>query len=307
MYRSPNPPLHLTASMQLESFNQQLTTLMTETAYHNTTSIIGLDSNINAHNCNSQHTHYEYFQSIHTSGYTQCINKSTRIQGNTNTLIDHILTNTTQQIQSGTLIADISDHFFTFIVAPFKQNRTKKQGIISRNLSTANVERFKTKLAESDWSGVLGTTDIDLSHSLFTDIFNRHYGSCFPITQTRFNKNKNKINEFMTQALLTSRQTKMQLHKQAIKHPTQDNITAYKAYRNTYNLLVRASRKRYYETSLKQAKNNPRRTWEILKDAMNTQNKTNKIEKLITNGITITDHKEMADSFGSFLLGLAGR
>ena len=304
VYRSPSPPLNLTANAQFEAFTQHLETLMQETSSNNTTSFICLDSNIDAHSCNSQHSNYEYFQTIQTNGYIQCINKSTRVQNTANTLIDHILTNSTaQHIHSGTIISDISDHFFTFIVTPEKQTRARVQKVLARNLSNANVERFRLELAASDWTGVLDTADIDESHRLFTDIFNQHYVSCFPETQSRFNKNKHKIHDFMSTALLTSRQTKLKLQKIALKHPTPEHIAEYKAYRNSYNLLVRTSRKKYYEESLNKFKNNPRKTWEIVKDALNSQKTSNTIEKISLQNTTITDSKEISEAFSRHFAG----
>ena len=46
-----------------------------------------------------------------SNGYLQIITKATRIQGNSFSLIDHILTNNTASIElCGTIINDISDH-----------------------------------------------------------------------------------------------------------------------------------------------------------------------------------------------------
>jgi len=304
VYRSPTPPPNMSPAEQLEQFNQHLEALMQATAQNNVTSVICLDSNINAHTVTAQHSNYEYFQTIQTNGFTQCINKSTRVQGSTSTLIDHILTNaTTQHIESGTIISDISDHFITFIVTPQCLSKVKKRSVLTRNFSAQNVERFRIELSGTGWEDVLGSTDIETSHRLFTEKFNKLYDRCFPAQSQRFNKNRHKINNYMSTALLISRQTKLRLHKASISTPTRENIQQYKQYRNAYNRVVRASKKRYFEENLSQSKNNPRRTWELIKEAMNTQKATNKIEKISVEGKTITNPKEMADSFGAFFAG----
>ena len=284
----------------MQEFTEQLEALLQETASNNSTSIVCLDSNINAHTAQSHPQHLEYFQTILTNGYLQCINKSTRIQGSTHTLIDHILTNTkAQKITSGTLISDISDHFITFIVASTTQHHRKVGRALLRNFSAANVERFREGLSSTDWSGVMESTDVNVGYTKFTEKFDSLYSSCFPASQPRFNKNIHKLNNFMSKALLVSRQTKHTLHKQAILHPTQENIAKYKEYRNAFNRTVRASKRKYFEENLLKSTKDPRKTWNLIKEALNSNNNESQtIEKLECNGTIITDKKEMANAFG---------
>ncbi|MFN9907579.1 MAG: hypothetical protein ACK56F_15890, partial [bacterium] len=57
-----------------------------------------------------------YMNMLFACGYLQGIFKATRIQNNSKTLIDHIhFNNIRTNIQSGVIISDVSDHFFTFI------------------------------------------------------------------------------------------------------------------------------------------------------------------------------------------------
>jgi hypothetical protein len=73
-----------------------------------------LDSNVNLLNLNSNAQTSKYMDSILNNGFLQTIFKSTRIQNQTNTLIDHILSNKNPEgFSSGTVISDISDHFFS--------------------------------------------------------------------------------------------------------------------------------------------------------------------------------------------------
>ncbi len=113
----------------MHEFTEHLESLMQETSSNRSTSVICLDSNINAHTANSHPQHLDYFQAILTNGFMQCISKSTRIQGSTFSLIDHILTNTkAPQVTSGTLISDISDHFITLLAIPAPQHNRRGGG-----------------------------------------------------------------------------------------------------------------------------------------------------------------------------------
>ena len=78
----------------------------------------------------------------------------------------------------------------------------------------------------------------------------------------------------MTQGLLVSRLSKIKLHKISIQSPSTMNIERYKKFRNIYNSVMRASKKLYFEKNLKLAKKNPKKSWQLIKEAMGSQNPT---------------------------------
>lgn len=307
LYRSPTPPNTMTPTTHMDEFNAHLDTLLQQLSTKYTTVYICLDSNINSHTVKQHHTNFEYFNTIHTNGYLQCINHSTRIQGNTHSLIDHILTNSNEEIiTTGTLILDISDHFMTFITLAKTHHRHTNPPTLTRKFTQHNTQMFREHISNLAWEDVLNCQDVDLSYHHFWNTFKPLLDTCIPLTNTRHNKNIHKINKHMTLGLLTSRNTKMKLHKLALTTPTQANISKYRAYRNTYNRLIRASKKHYFETELAKAKKNPKKTWGLLNEALNKGNSKPKIEKIITDNGEITDKLDIATEFNTFFAG-AGR
>ncbi len=161
--------------------------------------------------------------------------------------------------KSGIIISDVSDHFFTFIELN-KQNRTPERVCVKRRSFTdQNINRFKMCLAGLSWRNVTTEKDTDKSFEKFWNDFKMFYDLCFPLTHFKFNKNKHKIQNFMTLGLLTSRTQKNKLHKISLLNPTQSNIDQYRLYRNIYNRLVRAMKKLYYEDSLSKNIKNPKK------------------------------------------------
>ncbi|CAL4069256.1 unnamed protein product [Meganyctiphanes norvegica] len=64
-----------------------------------------------------------FLKILTTNGYTQLINKPTRVTSTTESLIDHIYTNNKNKIsQSGVIESGISDHFITFCTRKNKGN-----------------------------------------------------------------------------------------------------------------------------------------------------------------------------------------
>ena len=211
------------------------------------------------------HTHHDYFTNIYAHGFTQLISTTTRIQGNTVSLIDHILTNSNQNLyESGVIISDISDHFPVFTIIPSNTKNKQAKHAFSRSFSHANVEKFREKLANTDWAMVTSKNDVNECYTIFWEKFSNHYNDCFQLKKSKFNKNIHRINSYMTQELLNSRKEKLALHKKALQAPTPENIQRYKQYRNEYNNLVRLSKKRYFEEGLQQARKNPRKSWELI-------------------------------------------
>jgi hypothetical protein len=74
-----------------------------------------LDANINLLKVNHSTNCQLYLETVYSNGFSQIIGKATRIDGNTFSLIDHILVKSNDVIsKSGTLITDFSDHFTNY-------------------------------------------------------------------------------------------------------------------------------------------------------------------------------------------------
>ena len=75
--------------------------------------ILLLDSNINLLKLPSCNLSQNYLEMLHNNSFLQLVHKATRIHGKHLSLIDHICVNNEQNpYLTGTLISDISGHFF---------------------------------------------------------------------------------------------------------------------------------------------------------------------------------------------------
>ncbi len=78
-----------------------------------------------------------------------------------------------------------------------------------------NTQSLKASLKYTDWPPVNVLNNVDLSFDRYWDIFKPLYDEHFPDFLAKFNKNKHKINGFMTQELLDMRSMKLDLQKEA--------------------------------------------------------------------------------------------
>jgi hypothetical protein len=200
---------------------------------------------------------------------------------------------------AGTIISDLSDHFINFIEIIHNFNTTKKiETVTKRAITNDNVDRFKLALQQLRWETVPNKQTVDEAFDEFSNIFNDLYNINFPTMHFQFNKNIHKINDFITTGLLISRQTKAKLHKIAVTNRLPEDILKFKQYRNVFN-LIRTSKKLYFEQNLFKNKGNPRKTWELLKEATNLIKSNNKIEKIKVNVLT-DNPTDMANAFNEF-------
>jgi exonuclease III len=210
VYRSNGPIPNKTQTQQMDRFMEMFATLLSDLKNTNLQSLVFTDSNINLLQLGSSDAS-NFMNCLFTNGYLQCISKATRFQNNIATLIDQILLNSRElEIYSGTLISDVSDHLFTFVM-PHSSTSNKKQvhkTNLSRDFSNANLTNFRNELGMTDWNSVLNIDNVDESYEefwrIYTDIYNRN----FTLKRMRFNKNIHKVNNFMTAGLLVSRESK---------------------------------------------------------------------------------------------------
>ena len=300
IYRSPNPPPNTTLTEHINLFNTTLDTLLTNLNQLSDNTFVFLDANINLLETNNNQT-ILYIENFLSNGFTQLIMKATRIQGNHTSLIDHILTNTTSaNTTSGTLITDFSDHFTTFTQPSSRKCKPQSSTKTTRNLSKENIEHFKTALRTLNWHSTLSSNDANESFKNFWEDFHPLFNLFLPKKTTRFNKNYHKINDFLTKGLLISRNTKNTLHKLSLSEPTTANMEKFKVYRNIYNSTLRKSKKIYFETNLNLHKKNPKKTWNLLKEATNLKSPTQKISEIKIGNTISNNDADIANHFNHF-------
>ncbi len=97
---------------------------------------------------------------------------------------------------------------------------------------------------------------------------------------------------------------KIYLHKKSIKTKTAQDSDIYKLHRNNYNTALRLSKQKYYAENLQKYIKNPKRTWDLLKEAANLNKSSSKIDSIEKNGLIITDPKEIADEFNDYFTNI---
>jgi hypothetical protein len=197
-------------------------------------------------------------------------------------------------------VGDLSDHFVTFLQPNLSKNKNRAKKITKRFFTNESLNNFKNDLQNLSWREVLQGDNVDDCYELFWNDFKALYDLRFPIKSVRFNRNVNKIGNFMTRGLLISRKNKLKLQKQSLTDPSAQNIQTYRDYRNLYNKLIRTSKKISIGESIQNNAKNPKKTWDILKEVTSGQSKQEQIDKIMVNDELVTDPDQIANEFNKF-------
>jgi hypothetical protein len=227
--------------------------------------------------------------------------KATRFQNNSKTLIDQILTSGYgPNILTGTVISDISDHFFTLICPNLEKNKNAEKIAPSRSFSLANLNNFKTTLGGSDWSAVTNSRNVDDAFDEFWSIYMELYELSFPKIRTRFNRNVHKQCPFMTNGLLISRQMKNKLYKAKICVNSPENIEKYRKYKTVYFKCLRAAKKLYFTSKSQANAKNSKKTWQTLNEVLGKERSQSTIDKIRIGDNVECDPINISNHFNEF-------
>ena len=110
----------------------------------------------------------------------------------------------------------------------------------------------------------------------------------------------------MSKGILISRLRKIALCKESVKNPCPQLINEFKKYRNLYNKIIKTGKKLYFESELIKHQSNLKKTWLLLRKAINNKSKKdNSIQNIIINGSLISDSLSMAEHFNVFFSNVA--
>ena len=206
------------------------------------------------------------------------------------------------------LVNKISDHFPVLLFLHSNSRTKVEKEFSSRNLTDDKVNKFKVALRDFNWNFVTENNDAQLAFSDFSNTFHHLYNLYFPIVTTKFNKKIHKIEKWMTKGILISRLNKIKLGKLCFMTPSITNSIKFKNYRNIYNTVIRNAKKLFYEKELLMAQSNLKKTWSILKNAINKPStKSSNIESLNIDGATVNDPKVLANELNIFFSSVASK
>ena len=309
LYRPGTAHPNLNASEQFSQFLELFSSISDCATRKSYPVFIFGDTNIDCLKYNSSPNSTEFVDLLFSNGLLQIVTKPTRCTPNSATIIDHIITNHVSGIfETIIFISQLSDHFPVLSFISLSKTVSKPANVQSRDFSELNISNLKNSLSTLGWVNVTEQQDPQLAFNNFSDTFSTFYNLHMPLKTKKFNRNFSKIEPWMTTGLLISRRKKIVLTKDHYCSPSPNSISTLKLFRNLYNKTIRAAKKMYFESELKKNQSNLKKSWDIIRGAINKKSsKSSTISNIVHNNCNINDPTEMANCFNTFFTNVSSK
>lgn len=160
-----------------------------------------------------------------------CICLPTRVTVETSSLLDVCITNMVQfnNILSGVLSYDISDHLPIFYILPVIHDIDMKVSRLYREINANTMNMFRTLIESAHWDNVYDTTDVNKAYAAFIEQFLRCYNKAFPLKEIKACKKFKKPS--MTRELYKRIKTKNHLYHKFVKSRDANTLIEFKKIR----------------------------------------------------------------------------
>ena len=171
-----------------------------------------------------------------------------------------------------------------------------------RQYINSNIESFKRKIGETDFTGVLQCNDAQKAFTMYHKQYLNVYEACFPIKTVKSNYRTRK--PCLTTAIKNSIWHKNVLYKKSHKRPSLQNTSCYKEYKSLLNMLIKRCEKAY-EEQFKLNTNNLKRSRALIKNIINKHGNKNVSTRFKFGGEVASDKKRIAEEFTNSMSMLA--
>ena len=257
------------------------------------------DFNINLNNVDVDPNSLNFMSIMHANSFIPVITRPTRIEGESQTLIDNIFVTKPDDIKSGNLICSLSDHFPNFLIHLNLLSEPSSDPISyqSRVLNDESLNHFYHSLINYDLSHILNSTDIDSALCNLYDILMNFYNIHCPIrNRTKSYKSKMKpwINSNIVE-LIKKRQNLYILSKRGVIRKD-----TFNRYRNYVTSMIRTAKKYYYEKKFADCRTDMKKTWHLINDIIRPGcRREADIEVLESDGVKFVNPVEIAQALNS--------
>ena len=198
---------------------------------------------------------------LKSSNTTQVITEPTRVTATTATLIDHIIVETSAELErSGVIDAsrikdyrdkNITDHKLIFVEVKSKVEKRQAKLITYRDFSNFSVENALCMIKEINWDGVRNIEGVDNINNFLTSSIKRVYDSLAPLVTKRVKKRKTP---WRTDDISVMIKRKNKLRRKYWKYGNDNDWTEYKSIRNKLNNLIWKAKRKYFKDKLDNCK-----------------------------------------------------
>ena len=172
----------------------------------------------------------------------------------------------------------------------------------SRCLKDKKLKHVNSILMNVDWIGLLTGTTSNQKFNQFSDKVDSVLDLVAPVRKVKISTKKRFIEPWMTRSLALASEKKLKLYKKTLSATcTEDEIKAYKSYRNTYNALKRKLRSDYNQMKCTEFWQNAQKLWSLINNTIKkVKNRRSIIPYITVNGLRQYNPIKIANCFRDF-------
>lgn len=204
---------------------------------------------------------------IRNNKLTQVINKPTRVTATSSTLLDLVITNKPDIVNSWDVVPlEIGDHDLISITVDI--TKPKRPSIVRsfRHLRNYSKDAFCFKLLQNTqfFNAIMDTDDVNTQVDIFTENFIKCLDDCAPfVTKSITRPSAPWMNNDIRAAMSLRNNTRKELKSDRHNVTLQEQ---YKQEKKRVKTLITEGRAEYHHKQLHDAKGNTSKTWKIIKD-----------------------------------------
>ena len=236
----------------------------------------------------------EYLDMLLSHGFMPLITKVTRITHHTQTLIDHIYTNTIEKVViSGICLADITDHLPIFCTLSSKP-QTQSEHKMYRDFSKFNAA-FIEDLNQIDFVNLV-SSDVNESILNVINILQKITDKHAPIKKTPQSKRRQLKKPWITAGILKSIKPKHKLFNSSFLSKDPDKVKTYKKFNNKLNKIKETAKKNYFKQQFEMNKSNLKAIWKLIGMLINRKkNRTQTLSKIVYHNKSYTGKQNICN------------
>ena len=232
---------------------------------------------------------------LETLGFAQLVTGVTRTwKGQTSSLLDHCWTNCGPRIAScRNIIRGYSDHNLVEVICRLKGLNKAPKEMIKRQRHNFNLETFRKKASELDWTDVLTSDNVDLSYDYFENKMKKLLEEVSPLKKIQLT---NKHKSWLTAETRIKIQNRNLKKDEARLSNLDSSWKDYKKLRNECTNLLRKDRMNSYK-KLHEKIDETNDTKELYKQVKSQLgwNSGKTPESFLVDGIAVNSPKKLAN------------
>ena len=241
-----------------------------------------------------------YLELLLQNNLEQKVQAPTRITASSCTLIDHVVSNL-KNIESLSTHHCPADHQLILSVWGKKSiSCSNDEGKIDNSKKRQiHYEKTNTNIFKVNWNKWVEINKEKSTNEVY-ESFHETIQQCLSFDVRKSNRKTVPILPWVTTEILKEKRALDIKRKVFLKKRSAHSEKIYRDLKKAYNMNLKNAKNKYYGDKLSKNAKNSKELWKIVNDVLNRKSKAEKINKINSDGVELSDEKEIADTFSKY-------